>query len=511
MSAKINSTQGQILAHVIAICCLFFWILVPQIVNAQNIDTSRYRAKTDLVINLPYIGSVKPRSTQEIKSSNWLIGCETLDRDFANYDSYKEFLVPLGIKRIRLQAGWDKTEKVKGVYDWDWLDHIINDATDRGLIPWVQFSYGNHNYEGGGGSNLGAGMPRSKEALAAWDKWVNALMKRYHNKVKDWEIWNEPNFGDNIENTPEKTADLNIRTLDIIKKVDPGARVSGLSLGHISLTYADEFFKILAARNKINDFDNFTYHDYTYNPDSHYGKVELLRASLNKYSSKVKLRQGENGAPSQANLGGALAQYDWTPLSQAKWNTRRMLGDLGHDIESSVFTIIEIAYTGGPITRLNVKGLIKSDSTKRAIQPKLAYYAVQNVVSIFDHSLKRIKSVHPSWNMKDEPKNKEVLYSFGTDRSIAVFGYENIQSKKQAFTIWIDDDLPSNTNTFKNYTLTVLNANIQDPVYVDIVSGNVYQIPQSGWSKQGSKYTFNKLPIYDSPIVIADKSMIKIF
>ena len=179
---------------------------------AQQIDTSRYRVKTDIKILLPYLGTIQTRTAKEIESSNWLIGCETLDRDFADYDAYKEYLNPLGIKRLRLQAGWDKTENTKGKYDWVWLDNIINDAVKRGLKPWLQVSYGNHHYPGGGGANLGAGMPHSEEALKAWDKWVEAMATRYKEKVKDWEVWNEPNFSDNEENTPEKTAWLNIRT-----------------------------------------------------------------------------------------------------------------------------------------------------------------------------------------------------------------------------------------------------------------------------------------------------------
>ncbi|HTL07841.1 MAG TPA: hypothetical protein VL307_06275, partial [Chitinophagaceae bacterium] len=62
--------------------------------------------------SLPFAGMVKHRNATEIAGSNWLIGCETLDRDFADYDQYKEYLNPLGIKRLRLQGGWAKTEKV---------------------------------------------------------------------------------------------------------------------------------------------------------------------------------------------------------------------------------------------------------------------------------------------------------------------------------------------------------------------------------------------------------------
>ncbi|OAQ39811.1 hypothetical protein A5893_09550 [Pedobacter psychrophilus] len=488
---------------------LFIFLAYHNIGFSQKIDTTRNRVDTGIKIPFTYLGTLKPKNTNEIKSSNWLLGCETLDRDYANYDAYKDYLVPLGIKKIRLQGGWDKTEKVKGVYDWAWLDYIINDAVSKGLSPWLQLSYGNHLYQGGGGANLGAGMPHSEEALKAWDKWVAAAVNRYKTKVFDWEIWNEPNFGDNTDNTPEKTAALNIRTIDIIKKTQSNAKVSGLAIGHINLAYADEFFKILYKKKKLDLFDNMTYHDYVYNPDSNYGKVELLRLTLQKYSTKVKLRQGENGAPSEPRLGGALADHDWSELSQAKWNTRRMLGDLGHDIESSVFTIIEIAYTAGPIQKLNVKGLIKSDSTKKALRPKVAYYAVQNITSIFDDSFQRIKSTHPTFNTNDIPTNGNVLYSTGSDRSFAVYGYENKDSKKQLFTIWVDDYLPTNSIETKDINFTILNGNMDNPVYVDIITGKVYEIPKSNWTKTGIKYIFKNIPVYDAPILIADKSLVK--
>ena len=169
---------------------------------AQPINSGPNRAQSSFKTDLPYLGSLKPRSTSEIQGSNWLIGCETMDRDFTDYDQFKEYIAPLGIKRLRMQAGWDKTEQVKGQYDWAWLDHIIDDAHRRGFQPWLETSYGNHNYPNGGGSNLGAGVPTSPEALAAWDRWVEALVKRYKSKVVDWEIWNEPNFGDNQKTRP---------------------------------------------------------------------------------------------------------------------------------------------------------------------------------------------------------------------------------------------------------------------------------------------------------------------
>lgn len=185
-------------------------------------------------------------------------------------------------------------------------------------------------------------MPLSEEGLAAYKKWVTAMVTRYSHKVTDWEVWNEPNFGDNLVNTPEISANFNIRTAEIIKKVQPEAKISALALGHIDIDYVERFFKYLKANNGIDLFHNVTYHDYVYNPDANKLAVYKMRQIVDQYAPGMIMRQGENGAPSVAYSGGALGDYHWSELTQAKWNVRRMLENLGNDIECSVFGIVEM-------------------------------------------------------------------------------------------------------------------------------------------------------------------------
>ena len=150
------------------------WTAGHTVAAGPPIDTSPDRANTPLNPGLKQIGTILPRSADAISGSNWTLGCETLDRDYADYQQYKEYLVPLGIKTIRLQGGWAKTEKVKGEYDFAWLDTIIDDARSRGLNILLETDYGNPIYEGGGGADLAGGFPTSEAALAAWDRWIEA-------------------------------------------------------------------------------------------------------------------------------------------------------------------------------------------------------------------------------------------------------------------------------------------------------------------------------------------------
>ncbi|MFH1269421.1 MAG: hypothetical protein ABIK89_27160 [Planctomycetota bacterium] len=84
------------------------------------------------------VGRVQPRHAREIEASSWSVGAETMDRDYTIYAAWKEHLGPLGVKRARIQAGWAKTEKEPGTYDWAWLDEIIPDMVAQGVIGGIE-------------------------------------------------------------------------------------------------------------------------------------------------------------------------------------------------------------------------------------------------------------------------------------------------------------------------------------------------------------------------------------
>ena len=54
------------------------------------IDTSADRNPSPLKVDMKRIGTLRPRSADEIKDSPWTVGCECLDRDFTDFDQYKD-------------------------------------------------------------------------------------------------------------------------------------------------------------------------------------------------------------------------------------------------------------------------------------------------------------------------------------------------------------------------------------------------------------------------------------
>jgi hypothetical protein len=473
------------------------WTSLGAAVSAQVIDDTDTRVQTTLDPGMKRIGTLKPKSIHEIGSSRWTLGCETIDREYSDYDTFKEYLPPLGIKRIRLQGGWARTEKDPGIYDFAWLDHIVDDARGRGLEIWLETSYGNPSYPGGGGRTLAGGMPSSEEALKAWDKWVALMASRYKNKVRDWSMWNEPALRG--ANSVDRITAFNIRTAEIIKRIIPDARIAALCLSSPKLEIIEPFLQTLKKRNKLDLFTWIVYHHYVRNPDERYDAVVRARQLVDRYAPHLKLWQGESGTQSEYCVSGALSKYPWTELKQAKWDTRRMLGDIGHGSDSSVFTAADLDYRTTAFHNGLVRyGLIKTAGAAqghRVLKVKMAYYAVQNVVSVFNDALELIP---------DYPC--EVQCS----QAVAVFGHQDVKSGRQVCVFWDKSDVPSDRNETASATLTIRGGSFREPVWVDTITGGVYAIPEERTTVEAGKVVFNDIPVYDAPAFITDKSLLTI-
>ncbi|MDO5581908.1 MAG: beta-galactosidase [Planctomycetia bacterium] len=459
---------------------------------AQMIDYTKTRVERSIQSDWKWIGSIRQRSIHDIPGEqSWTLGCETLCRDYIYWDTYKEYVAPLGIKRIRFQGGWAKTEKEKGVYDFAWLDYIIDDARKRGLSIWLETDYGNPIYEGGGGKDLAGGFPTSKEALEAWDRWVGEMARRYKDKVWAWAMWNEPDIG-KPKRSPQMISEFNIRTAEVIKKIIPDARIGALSLAHNDAEYLDQCLQYFADHHKLELFEWIIYHGYAKNPDTSYSIVEKMAAVVDKYNKKykvdLKLWQGENGCPSERASKFALSGHDWSELTQAKWDARRMLGDLGHDVISSVFTICDFDHTGREI---NHKGLLKINDKRHLAKVKMAWYTVQNVVSVFDPTLARLK---------------EYSCSIQCDKEITWYAYRDQKANQDVLVCWDGTGIPSDSNEALKAAITIENGKFKDPVWADIVSGYIREIPKKNIKFSGNKMILIDVPVYDGPIIITDRT-----
>ena len=450
--------------------------------------------------NPKMIGKIAPRHAHEISSSNWSVGAETMDRDFTVYDNWKQYLGPLGFKKARVFSGWAKTEIAPNQYDFKWLDTIISDMIVQGVTPWITLAYGNPLHTTFVDDSRGD-PPRNEKAYQAWEAYVKAFVERYKDHIHEYEIWNEPRPGKKI--SPEEYAVLVIRTAEVIRSVQPDAKIYILAMDHSMFEAATDMnedypalkdyvrstLEALKQQDALELCDAVTYHPYAYNPDESYSGVIRLREIVKEYNPRWEIIQGENGVPSTINKKRALSDHAWTELSQAKWALRRMLGDLCHDVPSSYFSMIDMCYPD----EINEKGLLKARADKTVEYPKLAYYAMQNLSSVFDDRIRRIPDVTPS---------------IAAERSISGNLFAG-SDDKMIMTFWINDSIPSDSTVFVLADITV-SCRFTEPVYVDMLTGEIFKIKTKQIKATDGQTKFIGISIPDYPILIAEKSLLKI-
>ena len=498
-----------------AVACLA-GLTVAGVEAAPVVKTGPDRNATPLRVDLERIGALRQKDVREVGDSNWTIDGAPVDRDFVEFDKYCDYLPALGVKKIRILTGWAKCEKVRGQIDVAWLDHIVDWCAAHGMEALLELSYGNPIYPGAGGAGLSDGIPNTEEGLAAWDGWVEFLAAHFKGRVREWAMWNEPDNRLKV-NTPDKIAAFNVRSAKILKKHMPDCRLHALSLGHNDPKVLEDCIAPMGEDTKL--FDTFIYHGYVPNPDFSYPLVEASKKVLAKYAPHAKLRQGENGAPSEYLDRFALALRPWSEVSQAKYDMRRALGDLGHDVESGLFCIVDINYQPPtfPVFFCNRKGYLRLNPSNDVIQVKRAFYAMQNVAGVFNHDLTRVADRGITTTDRTL-----ALYEYKTDKGLPLFVFWNrgpVKMKhlgrkvKTEAEIEADVELdgeaaPGDSFETRDETFEWTGAPLKDPVWVDLMTGWVYAVPAERQIVHATGTTFVRIPAYDSPCLLTERAAV---
>lgn len=336
------------------------------------------------------VGQLVPKHSRDISHSRCSVGCETLDRDLFDPRPVFPQMGDLGVKWARLQTGWAKCEREKGIYDFAWLDWQVDTLLELGITPWFNVSYGNPLYTPGAAEGYQAAVGQvpldDPEAEQAWISYVRALVTHFRNRVSYYEVWNEPDIASFWRNLPRSGANyarLFNLTVPVVKQVQPDAKIVAVAMTSGALTlsgraWLHDFFAHVADPGVINCL---TFHSYRYPPDRDYEEeVALLRSLVDEYNPAIRLWQGESGYPSIPSGQGARAYNNVTSENiQAKWLTRHVLCNLGIGVELvSWHQAIDLIGYRDP-SAVNPKGLLRGKDHTR----KPSFHAYQRICSLF--------------------------------------------------------------------------------------------------------------------------------
>jgi hypothetical protein len=139
-------------------------------------------------------------------------------------------------------------------------------------------------------------------------------------------------------------------------------------------------------------------------------------------------------------------------------------------------------------------GLLRSDRTKKVLGIKKAYYAVQNAVSMFDDQLELIPHA--------------IIETTAEHRNAVAYAFRNKKTEDRLIALWFNLAIPADVNELIPAKIVIDKGKLKNPVYVDLLTGGVYEIPANQWSSNEDCQTFTDIPIYDSPILIVDQSLV---
>ena len=435
---------------------------------------------------LGQINTVKPSLD---KASRWSIGCECLDRDYADFDRIKDFCGELGAGYARIQSGWARCEKEEGVYDFAWLDKIVDGLLERGVKPWMCLCYGNPIYTEGGIS-LNATIFTDKATMDAWSRYVQAVVKHFKGRIYMYEVWNEPDSGEN-KKYPERYGDLFAVTAKAIRKSDADVMIAGGSFtARFRMDWITKALDRIKEKGAIGYLQAVTFHPYYPIPEEATDAILRLKALVNSYNPKAILLQGESGCPSQLEYNHALCYHKWTEYSQVKWILRRMMCDFALDIPSSIFTMVDLQYD----FMLQSFGLVRMNLLKEPVYKRPSFYAVSHVVALLNSETEPFAGVSVK-----ESKGTEVK-SVGIAKG----------GKCVGVAYWTGDDKPSDVLDKQKVNALIQGIVFENPALLDPITGRVYDLSyvmlRGGQQLLENATKFTGLPLWDSPLIIIEKN-----
>jgi polysaccharide biosynthesis protein PslG len=221
-----------------------------------------------------------------------------------------EMLKRSGINVLRISFGWDGIETSKGKYNWLFWDDYVKTAVDEygiTLIPYICYTPSWNST--GDTTNFWNHTPKDYDAFGDF---IFALVSRYKDRIKSWELWNEPDIPEYWSGNAADLAKLTKIGAQAIRKADPKAIVvlAGLA-GHTEFTRT--LFRDLDISPYVDVVNCHSYYE-TWNGDpleTVVPYVNTLSDIIRQYGNKQSLWMAEVGYSTVRRPDGYVSNSYW--------------------------------------------------------------------------------------------------------------------------------------------------------------------------------------------------------
>ncbi len=457
---------------------------------------------------LQKIGTLKCRNSAEIADSPVSIGFECLDREIFDPERCYVPLGKTGVKWARCQTGWNRCEQTKGVYNFAWLDSVVDRLRQQGIQPWFNVGYGNKLYMDNLYSDAAVGhvpLYYGEETWQAWCNFIRALARHFAGRVRYFEIWNESNistFWQPKQADPLEYAKLVRETGRIIRGEIPDAKIGGCVSGCYSS------FVIRFIESGIgSELDFFGIHPYCVQPEVGYrAHVEAIRRAFRAAGAgHVELWQGESGFaswfPENHWLHPSVLESE---RNQAVWQLRRYVLDMSLGMQrSSFFQAVDMMgkdYVMGDTTRKNPArhGILNGVT----YTPKLSYYTFQRLATLFDGGTAPAE-LFATVQLPLRAEGSRESRLLDTSIMVNTFRRNGYPVVEYHLAEDMQFDYPGMGDLALHVHAPGLKT-IDHPVLIDLLTGTVYQVGEI--KRDGSGLAvFSKLPLTDYPLLLTDR------
>jgi hypothetical protein len=236
-----------------------------------------------------------------------------------------EFLKEHDVKFLRISFGWDAIESKKGTYDWLFWDDYVNMAVDDYGITLVPYICYIPMWNSTGANDTIFYWNYPPKDYEAYGDFVKALVNRYKDKIKTWELWNEPDIWIYWQGSKKDFAKFLKIGAEAVREADPEAKIVFPGIAY------DPYFVMEMFRDyKLSEyFDIVNCHNYYETWHRH--AIEEITTYINELQDVI-WRYGNNQTIWMAEVGystfrkgarvsdsySAYYEYEHTPEYQAK-------------------------------------------------------------------------------------------------------------------------------------------------------------------------------------------------